>query len=119
MDGGINRRCIPGRRGERPLPCAHFDRKTEEKGMKEEKKPAVSRRKFLTGAAAAGAGAATLGFPAVVKAQGPVSMRWQSTWPTKDIFHEYAVDFATKVNDMSGGDLKIEVLPAGAVVKAF
>src|SRR5690606_34684411 len=66
-----------------------------------------------------GAGAATLGFPAVVKAQGPVSMRWQSTWPTKDIFHEYAVDFATKVNDMSGGDLKIEVLPAGAVVKAF
>jgi len=88
--------------------------------MKEEKKPAVvSRRKFLTGAAAAGAGAATLGFPAVVKAQGPVSMRWQSTWPTKDIFHEYAVDFATKVNDMSGGDLKIEVLPAGAVVKAF
>lgn len=87
--------------------------------MKEEKKSVTSRRKFLTGAAAAGAGAATLGFPAVVKAQGPISMRWQSTWPTKDIFHEYAVDFATKVNDMSGGDLKIEVLPAGAVVKAF
>jgi TRAP-type mannitol/chloroaromatic compound transport system substrate-binding protein len=78
-----------------------------------------SRRKFLSGAAAATAGAATLGFPAVVKAQGPVTMRWQSTWPAKDIFHEYATDFATKVNDMSGGDLKIEVLPAGAVVKAF
>jgi TRAP-type mannitol/chloroaromatic compound transport system substrate-binding protein len=46
-------------------------------------------------------------------------MRWQSTWPAKDIFHEYALDFAKKVNDMSGGDLKIEVLPAGAVVKAF
>ena len=57
--------------------------------------------------------------PTVVKAQGPISMRWQSTWPSKDIFHEYALDFAKKVNDMTGGDLKIEVLPAGAVVPAF
>jgi TRAP-type mannitol/chloroaromatic compound transport system substrate-binding protein len=46
-------------------------------------------------------------------------MRWQSTWPSKDIFHEYALDFAKKVNDMTGGDLRIEVLPAGAVVPAF
>ena len=80
----------------------------------------VSRRKFLASAAlATGGAAATLGFPAIVKAQGPISMRWQSTWPTKDIFHEYALDFAKKVNDMTGGDLKIEVLPAGAVVPAF
>jgi TRAP-type mannitol/chloroaromatic compound transport system substrate-binding protein len=75
------------------------------------------RRRFLKTAAAAGV--ATLGFPMVAKAQGPISMRWQSTWPAKDIFHEYAVDFAKKVNDMTGGDLKIEVLPAGAVVPAF
>src|SRR5687768_18549253 len=81
--------------------------------------PEPSRRKFLTGAAVAAAGAAALGFPNVVKAQGPISMRWQSTWPQKDIFHEYANDFAKKVNDMTGGDLKIEVLPAGAVVPAF
>jgi len=80
----------------------------------------LSRRKFLASAAlAAGGAAATMGFPAVVKAQGPISMRWQSTWPTKDIFHEYALDFAKRVNDMTGGDLKIEVLPAGAVVPAF
>jgi TRAP-type mannitol/chloroaromatic compound transport system substrate-binding protein len=46
-------------------------------------------------------------------------MRFQSTWPSKDIFHEYALDFAKKVNDMTGGDLKIDVLPAGAVVPAF
>src|SRR5438477_244371 len=78
-----------------------------------------SRRKFLTGAAAAATGAATLGFPAIVKAQGPISLRWQSTWPSKDIFHEYALDYAKKVNDMTGGDLRIEVLPAGAVVPAF
>jgi len=50
---------------------------------------------------------------------GPITMRWQSTWPSKDIFHEYALDFAKKVNDMTGGELKIEVLPAGAVVPAF
>ena len=80
----------------------------------------TARRKFLTGAAAATAGAATLGFPMIAKGQaGPISMRWQSTWPAKDIFHEYANDFAKKVNDMTGGDLKIEVLPAGAVVPAF
>jgi TRAP-type mannitol/chloroaromatic compound transport system substrate-binding protein len=77
------------------------------------------RRTFLRGAALAATGAAALGFPTVVKAQGPITMRWQSTWPQKDIFHEYALDFAKKVNDMTGGDLKIEVLPAGAVVPAF
>ncbi|HEX2724551.1 MAG TPA: TRAP transporter substrate-binding protein [Beijerinckiaceae bacterium] len=88
--------------------------------MTKSKAPAgenTSRRKFLQ---VAGAGAAaTVAVPAVVKAQGPVSMRWQSTWPSKDIFHEYATDFAKKVNDMTGGDLRIEVLPAGAVVPAF
>lgn len=83
------------------------------------KEKQVSRRKFLAGAAAVTAGAATLGFPMIAKAQGPISFRFQSTWPTKDIFHEYALDFAKKVNDMTGGDLKIEVLPAGAVVPAF
>src|SRR5215210_4733015 len=77
----------------------------------------TSRRKFLSGAAVAAA--ATVASPSVVSAQGPTSMRWQSTWPSKDIFHEYALDFAKKVNDMTGGDLKIEVLPAGAVVPAF
>jgi len=82
-------------------------------------KPQASRRKFLRGAATAAAGTAALGFPMIVKAQGPISMRWQSTWPSKDIFHEYATDFARKVNDMTGGDLRIEVLPAGAVVPAF
>jgi len=79
----------------------------------------AARRKFLSAATGVAAGAATLGFPSIVKAQGPISMRWQSTWPSKDIFHEYALDYAKKVNDMTGGDLKIEVLPAGAVVPAF
>src|SRR5262245_47920372 len=77
----------------------------------------TSRRRFLLAAGATGA--ATVAAPAVVSAQGPISMRWQSTWPSKDIFHDYALDYAKKVNDMTGGDLKIEVLPAGAVVPAF
>ncbi|KVW95589.1 TRAP transporter substrate-binding protein [Thiobacillus denitrificans] len=79
----------------------------------------LSRRKFLGAAAATATGAATFGFPSIAKAATPVSLRFQSTWPAKDIFHEYAVDFANKVNAMSGKELKIEVLPAGAVVKAF
>ena len=81
------------------------------------KSEASSRRHFLKVAAAGSA--TTVAVPSIVKAQGPVSMRFQSTCPAKDIFHEYALDYAKKVNDMTGGDLKIEVLPAGAVVPAF
>ena len=91
---------------------------TDQKKVQEQNTQKISRRNVLKAAVAAG-GAAALGFPAIVKAQGPISMRWQSTWPQKDIFHEYANDFAKKVNEMTGGDLKIEVLPAGAVVPAF
>jgi TRAP-type mannitol/chloroaromatic compound transport system substrate-binding protein len=86
-------------------------------GKSPQSKPA--RRKFLAGAAVAATGAA-IAAPRLVYAQAaPITLRWQSTWPAKDIFHEYALDYAKKVNDMSGGRLKIEVLPSGAVVKAF
>jgi TRAP-type mannitol/chloroaromatic compound transport system substrate-binding protein len=77
----------------------------------------ASRRKFLLAAGATAAAGVTA--PSVVKAQGATSFRFQSTWPSKDIFHEYALDFGKRVTDMTGGDLKIEVLPAGAVVPAF
>lgn len=83
-------------------------------------KAASSRRGFLGKAAAGTATAATaLSFPMIAMAQTSTQFRFQSTWPAKDIFHEYALDFAKKVNDMTGGELKIEVLPAGAVVPAF
>jgi TRAP-type mannitol/chloroaromatic compound transport system substrate-binding protein len=85
--------------------------------IQKSEKSQATRRKFLRAAAATTA--ATMAAPAVVKAQGQITWRWQSTWPTKDIFHEYALDYAKKVNDMTGGDLKIEVLASGAVVKAF
>ncbi len=77
----------------------------------------TTRRRFLLAAGATGA--AAVAAPSVVSAQGPINMRFQSTWPSKDIFHEFALDYAKKVNDMTGGDLKIDVLPAGAVVPAF
>ena len=97
-----------------------MSRKTVMPAAPETRSPAPTRRKFLKAATGAVAGAATLGFPMIAKGQtGPISMRWQSTWPSKDIFHEFALDYAKKVNDMTGGDLKIEVLPAGAVVPAF
>src|SRR5262245_21324078 len=92
------------------------------------------RRRFLTKAStaaaavvvtgcgkkpeAAPASAASAAAPAVSTAQ-TTAFRFQSTWPSKDIFHEYASDFAKKVNDMAGGRLSIEVLPAGSVVPAF
>ena len=116
-------------------------KKFMKKNVTTQDKTSAERRKFLSGAAAAG-GAALAVFPmlahaqekkgdapkdakaapaapAVVSSAGATSMRWQSTWPAKDIFHEYALDFAKKVNDMTGGELRIEVLPAGAVVPAF
>ena len=82
---------------------------SKEKTIKPE---AGSRRRFLAGAAA-------LSMPQVSRAAEPIVWKFQSTWPAKDIFHEFAQDFAKKVNDMTGGELKIEVLPAGAVVPAF
>ncbi len=67
----------------------------------------LKRRRFLTGAA----GAAALGAPAVARAQGPIVLRLQSNWAAKSLFHEYVLDFAKKVNDMTGGDVRIEPLP--------
>ena len=80
--------------------------------------PKASRRKFIAGAAAATASAATLGFPMVSRAETTV-LKFQSTWPAKDIFHEYALDYAKRVNEMGGGRLRLDVLPAGAVVGAL
>jgi phosphosulfolactate phosphohydrolase-like enzyme len=52
--------------------------------------------------------------PQVSRAQ-TVTWKYQSTWPTKDIFHEFAADYAKKVNDMTGGRFKLDVLAAGAM----
>lgn len=81
-------------------------------------KKAAPRRRFLKRAATGAVATGALAAPMVSRAQ-TTSLRFQSTWPAKDIFHEYALDFAKKVNDMAGSRLKIDVLPAGSVVPAF
>ena len=84
-----------------------------------EGKPAKSRRKFLTGASAAAAGAAITGFPMISVAQSPVVLKMQGAWSATDIFNEYAQEYVTRVNEMSGGRLKIDYLVGGSVVKPF
>jgi len=83
-----------------------------------EPKIPAARRRFLKKAATGTVAAGAMAAPMISTAQ-TVGFRFQSTWPAKDIFHEYAQDFAKKVNDMAGSRLKIEVLPAGSVVPAF
>jgi TRAP-type mannitol/chloroaromatic compound transport system substrate-binding protein len=92
--------------------------------MKKDKSPAGtpsgsskhSRRRFLQ---VAGLGtAATIAAPQVSRAQ-TTTWKFQSTWPNRDIFHEFCNDFAKRVNEMSGGRLKLDVLASGAVVPAF
>jgi TRAP-type mannitol/chloroaromatic compound transport system substrate-binding protein len=82
-------------------------------------KSTKSRRNFLKTGAVAVAGAATVAMPNVARAQEAVVFKFQSTWPEKDIFHEYARDFVERVNTMAGGRLKLDLLAAGAVAKAF
>ena len=76
------------------------------------------RRGLLKAAAVGAAGTAVLAKPNVSRAQTAV-LRFQSTWPQRDIFHEFAQDYVARVNAMAGGRLRLELLAAGAVVGAF
>jgi TRAP-type mannitol/chloroaromatic compound transport system substrate-binding protein len=80
----------------------------------------VSRRSFLKRAAVATgvAGAATLGFPMVSRAQTTV-LKMQGSWGAKDVFNEFAEDYVKRVNEMAGGRLKIDYLVGGSVVHPF
>ena len=89
------------------------------KSEKAPEQPSATRRKFLTGAAAATTGAAITGFPMISVAQAPIVLKMQGAWGAKDIFNEMAEQYVKRVNDMAGGRLRIDYLVAGAVVKAF
>jgi len=80
----------------------------------------LSRRKLLKGGAVAvGATAAsTLAAPAVV-GQSATVVKMQTSWPSSDIWMDFARQYVDRVEQMSGGRLKIDLLPAGAVVGAF
>ena len=89
------------------------------KGKSADTKSSASRRKFLTGAAAATSGAAITGFPMISVAQSPVVLKMQGAWGAKDIFNEMAEEYVKRVNEMAGGRLRIDYLIAGSVVKPF
>ena len=80
----------------------------------------AARRSFLKKSAAVGAVGTTGIFaaPAVI-GQAPLTLKMQTSWPESNIWQEFAKDYATRVEEMSGGRLKVDVLPAGAVVAAF
>ena len=81
----------------------------------------ISRRRFLRNASLTGAGAAaatTLAAPAVL-AQAPLTIKMQTSWPSSDIWMDFAREYTTRVEEMSGGRVKFDLLPAGAVVGAF
>jgi len=80
----------------------------------------LSRRKLLKGGAiAVGATAAsTLAAPAVV-GQAPIVVKMQTSWPASDIWMDFARQYVDRVEQMSNGRLKVDLLPSGAVVAAF
>ena len=80
----------------------------------------LDRRSFLKKSALAGGAAsgAALAAPAVL-AQAPIVIKMQTSWGAANIWDEFAKDYATRVEEMSGGRMKVDVLPAGAVVGAF
>ncbi|WP_289079659.1 TRAP transporter substrate-binding protein [uncultured Sulfitobacter sp.] len=80
----------------------------------------INRRSFLTKSAVAGGAAAgsMLAAPAVL-AQAPLVIKMQTSWNDANIWQDFARDYATRVEEMSGGRVKVDVLPAGAVVAAF
>jgi len=87
---------------------------------KEKMKETTSRRGFLKKAAVAAgaAGAATIGFPQVSRAQTTV-LKMQGSWGAKDVLNEFAEDYIKRVNEMAGGRLKIDYLLGGSVVHPF
>jgi len=75
----------------------------------------LSRRKFFKTAAATGAvAAATLAMPSIAKAAE--TLKVQAAWGG-GIFLENAKAYVKRVNEMSGGSLKIDLLPVNSVVK--
>ena len=78
----------------------------------------VQRRKFLTGAAAT-VGAATLGFPAIVKSQQAIKWKAQSMWSSAELTYKVFEEFCTRVGKLTNGRLEIQPFAAGAVVGVF
>jgi TRAP-type mannitol/chloroaromatic compound transport system substrate-binding protein len=57
--------------------------------------------------------------PRAATAQQRFVWKVQSAWPATNLLHLSAVELAKMIEEMSGGRLKWEMLPAGAVVGSF
>ena len=55
----------------------------------------------------------------VARAQAPVVLKIQASWPASLTIFEHLKFVAERVDKLSGGTLKIEALPAGTIVPAF
>lgn len=75
----------------------------------------VSRRRFITTAAAGSALAA----PAIATAQPKIRWRCQSMWSAAETSYKAFEDFCKRVGVATGGRLEIQPFPSGAVVGAF
>lgn len=74
----------------------------------------LNRRKALTGAAAA------LGMAGLTaQAQSVTRLKIQTAVPTASIYFDLMKRFADRVDKMTGGRIKMDMLPDGAVVNAF
>src|ERR1700693_2319537 len=83
------------------------------------KAAAMRRRDILAGAGSLAAGA-TATFPAPAIAQGIRQLKMVTDWPAATPgIHPRAVRFAETIGAATGGRIKIEVFPAGALVRPF
>ena len=73
----------------------------------------------LTRLAAGAVGAVMFAAAAVAQTAQPVKMRLQTAVPSASIYYELLKRYADRIDRMSAGRLKIEVLPDGAIVPAF
>ena len=74
----------------------------------------------LTRRSALGAGAAALvAAPTVARAQSATRLKVQTAVPSSSIYFDLMKRFADRIDKMSNGRLKLEILPDGAVVNAF
>lgn len=92
------------------------DKKVSKAVTADKDEAVTGRRKFLKGSMAAAAGTVAAGFPMISTAAKPVVLKIQGAWGS-GIFKEYALDYVRRVNEMSGGSLRLDYLDVGAVVK--
>ena len=78
----------------------------------------MRRREVLAGAGSLAAGA-SMGFPAPAIAQGIRHLKMVTDWPEDTGQFASASRFAETIDVAAGGRIKVEVFPAGALVRPF